>query len=256
MEKIIVRFTTKSSSPSLSDAKLIAEKCDEHYYDGDFCFAHFEEPTQDLKKLLDLIGRWKTTKIHINDDEYPVSKVSGTIFCPQKLLCNGVCTHPTIGHDSFVRFKKRLDIEEDTGFLPSGPGRDWEHERVFEHLTFCLTKEDDNKFRIDKDKLEDYVKDEYFFELEFCPIIKEQETLDLVRGLPDYLSIRSQESLWESRERASQHYYPPDIEKIGDIELFDKAFSDEENYEKMAKAFVDELEKRLPKIIKKIKKDL
>jgi len=248
MEKVVVRFTTKSSSPSLSDAKSIAERCDEHYYDGDFCFAHFEEPTQDLKNLLDLISRWKTTKIYVNDEEYPVSKVSGTIFCPAKLLCDGVCTHPTIGHRSLARFKERLDIEGDTGFF-SAP--DWEYERVFEHLTLYLTKEGDNKFKIDKDKLEDYVKDEYFFELEFCPIINEKATLDLVRDLPDYLARRSEESLWESRGRALHHYSPPDIEEIGDIESFD-----EENYERMAKAFVDELEKRLPKIIKKIKKDL
>ena len=73
MGKIIVRFTTKTSSASLNDAIKLAEKC-EHFIEGNFYFVHFDEPNNNLQKLLDLVKSWKTTQIFLNDNEVDVKR--------------------------------------------------------------------------------------------------------------------------------------------------------------------------------------
>jgi hypothetical protein len=231
MGKIIVRFTTKTRSVSLNDAIKIAEEC-EHYKEANFYFVHFDEPNNSLQKLLDLIKSWKTTQVFLEDKEVDVKSFSNTFFCQDILLCGGICTHPRIGWMKLSDFLDAIQVEKGIGYA---------EKYAIQSLTPFLEKIRANKFKLNKDKLIDYIKNEWFFELEHCPIINANETLELVNKFPDEIEVRDRFAAFRDEDMP-----------IGD--LGESRGVDEETYKEIAEIFADAFEKRLRKVFKEFYK--
>lgn len=226
MSKITVRFTAKTRSASLNDVINIAEKY-EHHIEGNYYFVHFEEPDNNLKNLLKLIKRWASTQILLGDQEVNVQTVHDIFFCQDKLLCGGICTHPRIKWVKLSEFIERIRIEEGVGFVD---------EYVIQSLTPFLEKIGDKEFKLNKEKMLDYIKNEWFFELEYCPLINIEKTLNLVKKYPDKITVREEFS---------------DLsDKDSDYEDSDYEDSDMEYYKEIAEIFADVFENRLRKVLK------
>jgi len=226
MPKIVVRFSKKTGSVTLNDAIKLAEKC-EHYTEGDYYFVHFTEPDNNLQKLLDLIKSLKATQVSLDDAEVDVRTLYNTVFCPDKLLCEGICTHPKIGWMGLSDFLERVQIEKGVGYVD---------EFGIQSLTQFLEKTGDKKFKLNKDKLLEYVKTEWFFELEHCSVINAKKTLDLVNKLPDTIEVRNRLD-----EQESDLNVPVEINP--------------QIYKEIAEIFADAFEKRLRKVLKEFQKD-
>ena len=187
--KIIVRFITKGASPSVRDAIKIAEHC-EHYIEGSEYYVHFDTPNENLKKLLDIACSWKTTQVFVDDKEVNAKKLRNVLFCPSKLLCKGICDHIRIGWrklDELLRKNQEdekligignhgIVIEENTAFVD---------ERTINDFAPFLEQIDEKKFRLEKDKLKEWINNEFDLELKYCEKINIEKILEIIDNLPE-----------------------------------------------------------------------
>lgn len=237
MGVIVVRFTTKTSSASLNDAIKIAEKC-EHYTEGIFYFVHFDEPDVNLQKLLELVKSWKTTKICLDDQEVDVKSLYGTFYCQDKLLCDGICTHPRIGWLKLNEFIKEIRTDKNVGFV---------HASFIKPLTPFLEKTGDEEFKLNKEQILDWIKNEWFFELEHCPIINTQKIFDLVEKIPDKIKVRN---IFDFSDDDSDI----NMDETDESEETEEIEDNTEFYEEIAEIFADAFENRLRKVFKEFHK--
>lgn len=237
MGVIVVRFTTKTSSASLNDAIKIAEKC-EHYTEGIFYFVHFDEPDANLQKLLELVKSWKTTQIFLDDQEVDVKTLFGTFFCEDKLLCDGICTHIRIGWMDLTDFAERIRINKNVGFVD---------ESSIKTLTPVLEKIGDKEFKLNKEKMLDWIKNEWFFELEHCPTINTQKMFDLVEKIPDRIKVRSMFDFSDDDSDIN-------MDETDESEETEEIEDNTEFYEAIAEIFADAFENRLRKVFKEFHK--
>ena len=185
--KIIVRFVTRGTSPSVKDAVKVAEHC-EHYIEGSEYYVHFDAPDENLQKLLNIVGSWKTTQVFVDDKEVSAKKLQNVLFCPSKLLCKGICDHIRIGWrrlDEFLRKEKdderligyrAIIIEENMAFVD---------ERTISDFAHFLEEIEEKKFRLEKDKLKEWINDEFYLELKYCEKINIEKILEIIDNLPE-----------------------------------------------------------------------
>lgn len=227
MGKVVVRFNTKSQSMSIPDAINLAEDC-EHYIEDKYYHVHFDEPYDNLKKLLDLIGSLKTTQIFLDDKEINSYTLKEVLFCRDKLLCDGICKHIQLGYYPLDNFTAPLTGESGEGTI---------NEYEIRRLTPFLEKRGENEFFFGKEKLKEYIKDEYFFELEYCDKINLQKIIDLVDGIPNILKLRDRSSY---RDEISDEEFDTEVDEE----------SSREEIKEIAEIFADAFEKRLRKVFK------
>ena len=237
MGVIVVRFTTSTSSASLHDAIKIAEK-GEYYIEGKFYFVHFEEPDTDLHKLLELVKSWRTTQILLDDQEVDVETLYDTFYCQDKLLCGGFCTHLRIGRINLSEFIKEIRTDKNVGFV---------HTSSIKSLTPFLEKTGDEEFKLNKEQMLDWIKNEWFFELEHCPIINTQKIFDLVEKIPDKIKVRS---IFDFSDDDSDI----NMDETDESEETEEIEDNTEFYEEIAEIFADAFENRLRKVFKEFHK--
>ena len=224
MSKFIIRFSSKVNSPSLSDAIKIAED-HEHYIDGGFYFVHFEDADKDLERLIDVVGCWKASKSFVDEKEVPIRKFKNVFFCDYTLICDGVCNYIWLGR---VPLQQLFDTHGDIN-------NKFTSRLTLNSLARFLEKQDNNKFRLDKDKIIDYIKDNYSFEMDYCPIINLKKIFNSIERLPETLQIFDEEE--------------PEVK---DTEEYQQAYEEKLEFEtrKKAEIFAEIFEKKLRKIIK------
>jgi len=226
--KITVRFTSQTTSASLYDAMELSKK-HEHHIKNNFCFVHFEKADDDLEKLLSIVKAWRTTKTFLEDQEIDKLLLFKTFFCKDKKLCGGLCTHPLVGFLNLSSILEKIRIKKGVGFA---------YEWGIKPLKAFLEKTGDKEFKLNKEKLLDYIKNEYSFELENCQIINTEKTLGLVEEIPDKIIVEEPDSFLD--EDSDQ-----DIDEMSYSESIDP-----EDYEEIAEIFADAFEKRLRKVFK------
>ncbi len=224
MSKFIIRFSSKTSSPSLSDAIKIAED-HEYYIDNSFYFVHFKDVNKDLERLVDIVGRWKASKSLVDEKEVPIRDFKDVFFCDYKLICNGVCRHIWLGKEPLDRL---FDINKEINNM-------YTSRFTINSLAGFLEKKEDNKFRLDKNKIIDYIKDRYSLEIDYCPKINIEKIFNDIEKLPETLQIYDKEETEPENTEKYQQLYEEELE-------FETR--------KKAEIFAEVFEKKLRKIIK------
>ena len=235
MSKIQVRFTRNTRSMSLNDAIAIAEN-NEHYMDENFYYVHFEEANNELEELLSIIKVWKTTKLYYDDNDVDVKSFMDTFYCREKLFCNGTCKYIGVKWRSIRDIINEINIENGIGDVDKN---------FLQLFTPFLTRKNEKQFTLNKAQLIDHLKEKWFFQIEFCPIIDFEKSLIIIGKMPVIFEVRDRFS--EVRE---VHY--PDarmaLEEI--INLENDNGIDEEYHKRIAEIYAKIFEKRLRKILR------
>ncbi len=172
---------------------------------------------------MDIVSRWKASKLFLDGKEVSFRKFKDAYFCDYKLICDGICNHIWLGRRSLQELQNILENKEKyVGAF------------TISSLSDFLRKENDTTFTFDKNKNIDYIKDNYSFEIDYCDKIKTEEIFNIVEKLPEQIQIYQNED-----------------------EIID-AESDQETYEeilefetrKKAEIFADVFEKKIRKIIR------
>ena len=102
--KIRLEFNTKSSGLGIPDAIRIAKKCN-GVLDGKIYKVEFtSEKNNDLRKLLDLIGNLKSSKIFLDEEEVNPRDFKDTFDCRNFTFCKGICNHKYFEGSDIERF--------------------------------------------------------------------------------------------------------------------------------------------------------
>lgn len=190
--KIIIRFVTRVTSPSIKDAIKIAKNC-KYYIEGSEYYVHFDTSDENLQKLLNIVGSWKTTRVFVDDEEVNAKELQKVLFCPSKSLCKGICDNIRIGWrrlDEFLRKEKneerligyrRILIECNTAFL--------DDEEIVNDFGPFLEEIEKKKFRLEKDRLKEWINNEFSLELRYCEKINIEKILEIIDNLPDVFEV-------------------------------------------------------------------
>ncbi len=158
--KIQLRITKKSSSQLYPDVMEIIKKHDDIWENKNFFFLNFDQFTDELQKLIDLVGTWKTTQLLFK--EIKIEKITKytpfykTAFCKYRETCDGVCKHEIIQYqewiykDYFVKIARKYINELSKYESKNKYSRYGNLEVIFELLKF-IEKNENNL-----DKLEGY----------------------------------------------------------------------------------------------------
>ncbi|MHA1196622.1 MAG: hypothetical protein ACTSRH_16140 [Promethearchaeota archaeon] len=234
MKKIVVRFTTKTWRSSLDDAISIAKKY-KHEVKGNFYFVHFNDLSNNLKNLLDLVKSWKTTRIFLSDEEVNVKSFYNTFFCDEKLFCNGICLHLVIEWYNLINLIEKIKEMREIGFS-YGP--------LTKPFSLFLEQAGNNQFKLNKNKLSNIIKKELSFEFKNCPKINKEKMLNLINNLPERLESRDIVYSFETQTNARS------FEFINNLE-----YSNMDQIKEIAEIFADAFEKRLKKVLREFFSD-
>lgn len=253
------RIPKKSTSISFIDAMRIIEER-EYETDDTFYYVSFEEPLKIAKKLYKIISRMKGTKIWIKGKEVEEQTwtVDNTIFCTYWNDCEGKCKHNLeFNFDEFVYHDHPL-YEEMVANNESVYGLEkWltenKDEMKFVHNNFNILHSFDryliieyedklSDIKVNKDNLVKYVKKKLQFELEYCPIISEEKTLEFKNIIPDKIVLPEEAIKYLSGEH--EDFQTIRTEGEGDV------YTEElDHLKEQAKAIGDEVEKRFRKVL-------
>jgi len=257
-----IRITKKSQSVLLPDViELIKDY--EKEEDGNFWYVYFTGEDMKIKKILDIVGGWKSTKFWIGDEEIPKynrGPFESTIFCPYKERCQGLCMHDLDLYlyrydwdDPFIEDKKG-EQESIKGLYNWITSLENVSRKKFYRNNYRITleflmeqnileKNDEGQLEINNENLEKIIKSKLDFELQYCPIILKDKTLGIITKFPDtlifpdYLEIITE-----------------DIDRFEEAEILVKVKEDEVDNEyeyekKQAELIGDEIEKRIRKVL-------
>lgn len=214
---IVLRLTKKSRSTRFHDLRKEVEQCAVFETD-DFWFVFFVEPNERLKRILDIAGTWRSTKIWLYGDEMPKYtevrwKIQSTLFCKYRGVCNGNCQHPMrFGFSRYWHEEQmselpitelpQSDIECLKTWLESGLrsndasplDRDqaWENRRTLKDLiqtSIATVSEELDVVSIDHDKLRQLAMTQLNFELKYCSLISQSLIDELISSVPSSVAI-------------------------------------------------------------------
>ncbi|MCE7748953.1 MAG: hypothetical protein GPJ51_11185 [Candidatus Heimdallarchaeota archaeon] len=258
--KCMIRINRRSSSASMPDINSIIEKCDNEE-DDRFWYVIFQAITPELEELYELTGGWKSTKLWVYGKEIPKSlrwRIRSIIFCNYRDDCEGVCMHD-LGMNLHSYNYTDILLEEKIGKNESIKGlKKWFEEMGEEkkgdsayRFRACLKSFIDSQVIkiknnesaiLDKEQLKEVVKNLYNYELEYCPSIVKEKTIDIIDQFPNttMLPIRFQKEL--QMEQESEEGIDEDEEEW-------EQKSDDEYLRKQAEFFGEEVEKRMRKVL-------
>ncbi len=261
-----LRISKKVRSDAIVDVKTILQDCD-HESDERFFYVYFTEPSKNAKKLIDITGSWKTTKVWIGGKEVedPISyELRKTILCNYFDGCDGVCKHHLyLGFGDYVYpddslSKTKVPEEGSLAGLniwfennKESVENTFENERLIYRLMKVSAIElDEDNVIFNKDILKEFLFQKLNDELKYCPIISTKKMEEIIYGFPDELNFT--DVLMKSLTSRDNNGYMlrsetdlPERREIGE-----QSDLDEYEYDKkQAELIGDEVEKRLRKVL-------
>ncbi len=258
--KNIIRINKKTTSASLPDILNIIKNY-EKKEDDSFWYIVFPAINSDLEELYELTNNWKTTRLWIQGKEIPNKLrwgIRDIVFCIYREKCEGQCMRDlrmnlySYNYDDILIMEKMGENESIGGLkkwfenMSEERGSEDTHyfrERLRKFLDSQIIQIEDNKNVIlNKELLKKTVKKLYELELEYCPIIEEDNTIDIIEQFPNTTALpeRIQRELEIERDTEET--------EVEDDEEWEQKIEDE-YLQKQARMFGDEVEKRFRKVL-------
>ncbi|MHA1408235.1 MAG: hypothetical protein ACTSSG_12760 [Candidatus Heimdallarchaeaceae archaeon] len=267
-EKIpYLKFRVKKSKRADFLDSLAIIKQHKHEEDENFYYVYFAQADKEVKQLFKNVCRLKATKIwicgkEIYRDEVSYETLEKTIFCPYKETCEGFCKH-SIGlemgrkiswDDPFYNEKvaKQASLEALLNWIKKNEKFTsidyYEEDTVREMQEFSILElnKDKKLFTINKESLLEYINRKFSFELEYCPLIKREQFLNLVTEFPQEIKIE---------EKLLDYFLEKERRYIGITNRITTQREEEEEEltgeyeEKIIELLGKEIEKRLRKVL-------
>jgi len=178
--KITFQFNSKLSEQGVHDSISIAQKCKGNL-EGKLFKVRFDTPEDiNLNKLIEFVGHLKGSLIIIDNEEgVVVSKFLNTFNCQNKLLCNGICDHATIGNHPLENFNIHYSQNIENNVLTT------ENNRIISSLSNFLDEVEPNHFKLNKELLIKNFLESTKFERKFCSKYNEQIIKSEIEKLPN-----------------------------------------------------------------------
>ena len=263
-----LRFRIKKSKRAdFVDALIIIKEStfteDEHFY-----YVQYEEENLDrnVKILFNNVWGLKATKLWINgrevyQEDYKQWTIDNTLFCVFKENCEGICLHTIefgrwteISADdphynekiaqtcSIIGFENWIKNNKET-IIPN-----YVNEYILDDMSkysIMNFKKEESLVELDKKIFQKYVVKKLKFEIDFCPIISREKTLNVIDGFPEKLTLSSEMvKYFEHKYERPLGILSREIAEERDVE------AEEINYEKLLAEYIgEEMERRFRKVL-------
>ena len=229
----------------------------EHETDDRFFYISFNEPVQEAKRLVDIAGPWKATKIWINGEEIEGGfsyKLKETIFCTHYDDCNGICKHDLylgLGIESeeegsINALSNWFETSEDNDSLDRNRENMW---AINSMMSKSIIEIKEDKLIVNKHYLKDYIFGKLNDETKYCSIISKDKIEEVISNLPKTLSVSEKAMRYLYSEYKKEFTGRPAVLSL-ESSVEESNEEDEYAYEKkQAEIIADEVEKRLRKVL-------